>query len=64
MEIFYKELNDVYVFNIQNLRQSDIANLELYIAQPNNYFVMKWKDLVQFRLVVIKMLHFVSNPTF
>ena len=38
MEIFYKELNDVYVFNIQNLRQSDIANLEFYIAQPNNHF--------------------------
>ena len=38
MEIFYKELNDVYVFNIQNLRQSDIANLELYIAQQNNHF--------------------------
>ena len=38
MEICYKELNDVYVFNIQNLRQSDIANLELNIAQPNNHF--------------------------
>ena len=37
-KIFYKELNDVYVFNIQNLRLSDIANLELNIAQPNNYF--------------------------
>ena len=27
-----------YVFNIHNLRLSGIANLELYIAQPNNYF--------------------------
>ena len=38
MEIFYKELNDVYVFNINNLRLFDIANTELYIAQPKNYF--------------------------
>ena len=38
MEIFYKELNDIYIFNIHNLSLSDIANLELYIAQPNNYF--------------------------
>ena len=38
MVIFYKELNDVYVFNINNLRLFDIANTELYIAQPKNYF--------------------------
>ena len=38
VEIFYEELNDVYVFNIHNLRLSGIANLKLYIAQPNNYF--------------------------
>ena len=38
MEIFYKELNDIYVFNIHNLNLCGIANLELYIAQPNNYF--------------------------
>ena len=36
MEIFYKELHNV--FNIHNLRLSGIANLELYIAQPNNSF--------------------------
>ena len=36
--IFYKELNDVYVFNINNLRLSGISNLELYVAQPTNYF--------------------------
>ena len=38
MEIFYKELNDVYVFNIHNLSLCGIANLELYIAQQNDYF--------------------------
>ena len=36
--IFYKELNDVYVFNINNLRLSAISNLDLYVAQPTNYF--------------------------
>ena len=38
MEIFYKELNDVYVFNIHNLSLSSIATLEFYIAEPKNYF--------------------------
>ena len=38
VEIFYKELNDICVSNIHNLRLSDIANLELNIAQPNSYF--------------------------
>ena len=38
MVIFYKELNDVYVFNINNLRLFDIDNPEFDIAQPKNYF--------------------------
>ena len=37
VEIFYEELNDVYIFNIHNIRLSDIANLKFYIAQPCNY---------------------------
>ena len=53
-----------YMFNIHNLRLSGTANLELSIAQQKMIFLMEWKDFVQFRLVVIQMLHFVSNPTF
>ena len=43
---FYEELNDVYVVNIQNLRLSGIANLESYIALPNNYFCNAIKKIL------------------
>ena len=48
MVIFYEELNDVYVSNIHNLRLLGIANLEIRIAEADNYFYDATKRFCSF----------------